>query len=657
MIKPMMKMLPLVAALFLFTHVADAQEKLKVSPLSLAADDVVPTGNDWVSLPDIRAADGSISSFNVLSKGYRGLLQVRGPRDQSLIRPVVIVDGKPASAGPLAWSVIAYWIPVARTTVDGLEIEYTYCAPVGARAAFMHIKVANTRKSSARIQLGADVAWGALERVTYQPAELTGTRRVMNGHWVEESTTFTYHTDDTSFAWAIVHRGMQAERTGTAGTQSVTLRNTETEVAAGGTAEVDIVLAPGLEEMSAAQNAKVLSDRIDRLGAAGVVRDTAKSLMTRAHTTGRDDLDLLMNRNANFTRFYAWGRTLDTEELVGVTSRSPRYYVSAAYWDRDAMLWSFPALMRFDPAMAREALGYALTTQLRNTGTHSRFIDGVVMEDGFQLDQAAAPTIALAAYLRATGDTAFIEDNETAVTKLAAILAHARDAATGLYTSWQDAQDEYRRQPFLTNANVLAWKALGGLAALNSALGRDEEAQKFTAEAAHLKAAILEHLVVEKDGKRMFVAGWDGKTDYLFEDIPPGSLFKLPALGFVSEKDPVFAATVAWLKSPAYAFSYSGTPYGLPGSYRLQFTTAWVLADSLRLDMGREKALAILLHTGWDGGIIAEGIDPVTGIADREGRAFATAAGYVAAAICDVHCIPPHPAEAKAAVDRTALPR
>ena len=115
-----------------------------------------------------------------------------------------------------------------------------------------------------------------------------------------------------------------------------------------------------------------------------------------------------MNRNFLFTELYAWGRTIDTEQLVGVTSRSPRYYVSAAYWDRDAMLWSFPALLDIDPPMARDALEYALTTQLRNTGTHSRFIDGVVLEDGFQLDEAAAPVLALASYVKRTNDTAFL---------------------------------------------------------------------------------------------------------------------------------------------------------------------------------------------------------------------------------------------------------
>ena len=60
------------------------------------------------------------------------------------------------------------------------------------------------------------------------------------------------------------------------------------------------------------------------------------------------------------------------------------------------MLWSFPGLLDVDASLAREALEYALTTQLRNTGIHSRFIDGVVLEDGFRLDEAVAPIIAAA---------------------------------------------------------------------------------------------------------------------------------------------------------------------------------------------------------------------------------------------------------------------
>ena len=613
---------------------------IALSPLALDAHDVVPTGNEWLSMPDIRASDGSIMSFNVLSKGYRGLLQARGPQDRPIVRPVVTVDDREVRLTGLAWSVLAFWMPVARATIDGLEMELTYCAPLGSRAAFLHMKVSNRRSGSTRVQFGAEVAWGALDRVTYYPVELTGTRRVAPGQWVTDATTFAYRTDDTKFAWSVVHRGMQAELEGALEIQTAGLRGSVAEIAPGGTAEADIILSPGLEEMSAPHNAKALAERIDRLGASDVIRKTAARLMKSARSTGRDDLDLLMNRNAMFTRFYAWGRTIDTEEVVGVTSRSPRYYVSAAYWDRDSMVWSFPALLRFDREMAREALAHALGPQLRNTGIHSRFIDGVVLEDGFQLDEAAAPVIALADYFRATGDRAFVAAQTGAIDHLTATIARVRDQKTGLYTSWQDAQDEYRRHPFLTNANVMVWKALGGFASLNTALGREDEAGRLTAEADRLRRAILAHLVVEKDGKRIFAAGWDGEMDYLIEDIPPVSLFKLPALGFVAKDDPVFAETSAWLQSSAYAFSHHGAPYGLPGSYRLPFTTSWVLADHLRLEGCREKALRILTHSTWDGGIVTEGLDPTTGHVNPEGRAFATAAGYVAAAICDVYCTP-----------------
>ena len=113
---------------------------------------------------------------------------------------------------------------------------------------------------------------------------------------------------------------------------------------------------------------------------------------------------------------------------------------------------------------------------------------------------------------------------------------------------------------------------------------------------------------------------------------------KLPALGFISETDPIFARTYNWLHSKDYEYSYSDQPYGLPGSYRLRFTTSWSIADHLSLAAGREQALKILRASNWDGGIITEGVDPTSGLMDQQGRAFATAAGYVAHAICQLAC-------------------
>jgi GH15 family glucan-1,4-alpha-glucosidase len=121
-------------------------------------------------------------------------------------------------------------------------------------------------------------------------------------------------------------------------------------------------------------------------------------------------------------------------------------------------------------------------------------------------------------------------------------------------------------------------------------------------------------------------------------DVPPGSLMKLPYLGFILEDDPLFVRTYDWLHSKNYPFSYFDKPWGLPGSYRLPFTTSWSVADHLRLKRGRGEALKVLTESVWDGGIITEGVKPETGKPDSAGLAFATAAGYIGHAICEQFC-------------------
>jgi hypothetical protein len=116
---------------------------------------------------------------------------------------------------------------------------------------------------------------------------------------------------------------------------------------------------------------------------------------------------------------------------------------------------------------------------------------------------------------------------------------------------------------------------------------------------------------------------------------------KLPSLGFIAEDDPLFRATYDWLHSPNYRYSYSTSRYGLPGSYRLPITTSWMIADELLLKRSHDRAETILLASPWDGGIVSEGIDPETAHMDYAGRAFATAAGYVAHAICATACRKP----------------
>lgn len=620
------------------SHAAGAVRRF---PVVLQPDDVLPTGNQWISLPDIRAVDGALTTFNVISMRNRGLLQVTGQNNGPALEPYFLVDGKPLAFRNPSWELIEYWIPTAHLIIDGMEATLTWCAPPDSRAAFLRMTLTNRGTQPVPVTLGLRGSFGALSRVTYVPVELRGDRVVSSAPWVSPGEAFSFITNDTQFSWAVIHPGSTAE-TSIPPLSSAPAMDAKHEktLAPGESTEALFVLGVGVEEFSAAHAGRALRELLERDGANAIIEQTAAWCRARTRTTGKPDLDMLMNRNYLFTELYAWGKTIDTEQLVGVTSRSPRYYVSAAYWDRDAMLWSFPALLDIDKSMAAQALDYALTTQLRNAGTHSRFIDGIVLEDGFQLDEAVAPILALAAYVKQTGDDDFLRSHRAAMLTLRDRLLSRYDAETGLYSSLQDSQDEFQILPFVTYDNVLSWRALVDLAALFHQLDDSAAADAMTARATALHTAILAHCVSAgapgADGP-IFASATDAKK-YVFTEIPPGSLMKLPTLGFISESDPIFVRTYSWLHSKNYQYSYSDKPYGLPGSYRLPFTTSWSIADHLSLGIGREQALKVLRASGWDGGIITEGVDAQTGRMDQQGRAFATAAGYVAHAICSLAC-------------------
>ncbi len=609
-------------------------------------DDVIATGNEWLALPEIRASDATLLSFNVLSARDRGLLEVRGDAGRPAVEPHFAVDGQAIALHAPTWQLRAHWIPEASETIDGIVYTVTYCAPIGYRAAFIRLSAVNQRATAARLTFGVRSSFGALRRISYQPVTLKGERRVGPAPWVTPGEAFSFVTDDTRFSWALIHPGSVGTTVLPPAVVAPESDATQTQtVAPGAQAEALFVLSVGTEEFSAAHAGRALREALDRSGSEALLARTADWCAARSRRTGRDDLDALMNRNLLFTRLYAWGRTLDSEQLVGVTSRSPRYYVSAAYWDRDAMLWSFPGLLDADPAFAREALTYALTVQRRNTGTHSRFIDGTVLEDGFQLDQAVAPLIAVTRYVTAIGDKAFATEQLGAIRELEARLAERRDPKTGLYESMQDAQDEYQKLPFITYDNVLVWRALTDLGALYHDLGDVKAAARLLLQAKQLRSAILNNSLTGPPAARRFASATDGVT-VEETDIPPGSLMTLPGLGFLPETDSRFMNTYDWLHSSAYPYSYSDKAYGLPGSYRLDFTPVWTLDAELGLNRGRAHALDILLTARWDNGLATEGVDPATAQAHpKAGRAFATAAGQLGHAICQNFCIDgPHAA-------------
>src|SRR5690606_9218551 len=112
-----------------------------------------------------------------------------------------------------------------------------------------------------------------------------------------------------------------------------------------------------------------------------------------------------------FNYFYALGRSIDDDRLVPLTSRSPLHPRPASFNERDALLWSLPALALADPPTAREALLQAYERHSHQPGQGAHYVDGGTLEPGFALDRCVAYLIALDRYVRATDDRTVLDEH------------------------------------------------------------------------------------------------------------------------------------------------------------------------------------------------------------------------------------------------------
>lgn len=360
-------------------------------------------------------------------------------------------------------------------------------------------------------------------------------------------------------------------------------------------------------------------------------------------------LESRLHRNLNFNRYFATGRALDTGRLALVTSRSPAYYVKGAFWARDAFLWSFPALLLSDPAVAREALVAGLTRYVGHGPFHACYLDGRPLYPGFELDELAAPLWGFVHYLETTGDASLWEEPGVAgglrlILRRFRVLAEEgrteakeglepelrplKDGRSLLLPTFLDPSDDPAgAHPYLAYDNLLAWRVLSGFAR-QAERRREwgEERRPATQLAEELRLGLEQHLLCGKEPRRAFALAISDKGGGLvMGDNPAGSLALLTYLGFCDRTDPLFSHTFAGLNFPGNAFYLPG-PFGGRGSRHTPFP--WVIARAADLLTGDPSALSFLLEAPLDDGLACESVDPRTGTA-KTGAAFAAAAGWL----------------------------
>lgn len=498
----------------------------------------IPTGNEYVSLPDLDEKSAALGSFSVLHMAAKGLIELHG-------EPVMEPFFSCGALEDLSWTRRGFWVPEFTARSGELKVSGTLLAPAGERGFIWRLRVENAGSETLSISYGLRGVWRGARLAINESKEIYGVRRVTDSLW-NSGPVFALFAGLPLLAFApMCDREISAIHAETDGSAAYTLERFVT-LAPGQSEECRFYWGLGYEEVAAATSAKEML----RQGWERELDKTLDYLAVRSWHCGIEDIERLYNTNMFFCLFYSAGLTLDTEVRVLVTSRSPRYYVSAAYWDRDSLLWSFPTLLDADSALAREALLYAFGRQARNIGVHSRYIDGSVLEPGFELDELAAPVIALERYVKATGDESVLslECVPSTVNRILRTLEAKRHGEIEFYETFLMPTDDVLTYPYLTYDNVLVWRTLGALARL-----WPHEYGGLAARAERVRSAILAHCTADGAQGKYFVWSTDlaGHSDVY--DEPPGSLLLLPYLGFCACDDPVWLNTVRMIRSRDYA--------------------------------------------------------------------------------------------------------
>lgn len=577
----------------------------------------LPTGSEQVSLPRVNEINAGVEDLTFLHMASRGLIDLRGGQLEPLMRPFVAQQGVEAELGGFEWSRLGYWYPRFAARAGALGLEGVILTPVGERGFGYRLRLTNNGAETVETAFGLRGQTGSAWHCVNVDKPIEGALNCYVSGW-SGLPVFEQMCGVPLFALAPICEGECRAEFESAGEGWLWRLDRTVRLAPGESAEFTAWWGLGLEEVSAVTSARELQRR----GWDWELRRSLAWLAQRSLDLGDEALTRLYNTNLFFCIFFSTGRTLDTEELVLVTSRSPRYYVSAAYWDRDSLLWSFPAVLDADAALAREMLGYVFGRQRRNIGVHSRFIDGTVVEPGFELDELMAPVLALERYVDATGDRSVLADPDVlrGIDGILKKLDAERAEDCELYETFLQPTDDERVYPYITYDNVLVWRAL-------RALGRLFERPELTERAERVRRAIYDNCIF--DGAFAWSVDLAGGHDVY--DEPPGSLLLLPYYGFCAWDDPVYLKTAEMIRSPDYTYSFAGCEIAEIGCPHAPHP--WLLSIGNSLLCGRSgEALEHLRRTRLDNGIACESVDEHTGECTT-GEAFATCAGFICHAL------------------------
>lgn len=586
----------------------------------------LPTGNEYVALPMVRP-DGRIENLNVLSMQARGLLEFAG---DPLVAPRIGVQGQPLDVHTAALPMGGILLPPMLGERGGVRGRILIFAPPGYRGFIVLLEATNGASEPREVTLEVGVHWAEFNRVILSRRETGGHRHLAWDTWTR-SLVMEITTPVGGAALAVASTEALDDQTLDANGCRARLGKAF-RLLPGKTETLALYFAVAQERDSACAATMDLR----RHGWRRLLAESDKWLNAhRPKGLPDDELGNLAARNLMFNQFFATGRTIDTDELGLVTSRSPLYPFGAAFRARDAFLWSSPGLVLTDAELAREALVTAFERYLGKpgAGAQAQYIDGAALYPGFELNQLAAFLIALENYTRTTEDLSVLGEPaiERGLKRFPSLLVPHKHPHIDLHETFLLSTDDPAPMPYVTYDNVLTWKALTFLAELDIEQGHKAEGAALALFAGDVREAITQHCVVYGSAGKQFAGAADLNDHHVLSDEPTGSLALLPHYGFCMPDNTFYRNTWRWIDS-------TDNPHMGPAG-RFQTTScahapySWTLSLANMLLSGRGKRAAEILRAApLDGGLACETFDAETGL-PKTGRHAASCAGFLGYAI------------------------
>ncbi len=583
------------------------QNRILTIPIELDKNEqILYAGNHYLSLPIINPKNGTIKNINVVSYSNKALIELQGA--EYLLRPRFFKKGQEFKIKRTKFSQVQYYIPCIEFYLDR---NIKVIAKIYADLKEKGLIYALESSEQIEVDLCLDVQYVSLLRFNSHPMEVK--KFITLDRWLE-CPVFNIVGAGISISLAL------------GGEEGFTYVKQEKKLS--GYLKVKNQNCFYLSVNYDADGAATTLIHLKRKGYKQIYQELVNWLKEKTITYPQDkQLEVRLNQNLFFNYFYSIAKDLESDRYLALTSRSPRYYVSGAFWERDIFLWSLPAIKLIDSYLYRHLLREMILLHSKNPGEHAHYIDGTVLYPGFELDGAASYFI----YINDLG-----EDGCSDLSLIKALeqvqerIEKEYDSSTGLYRTFLLPSDDPAVYSLVTIDNIILWKGLHNLKDFYRKRKEIKKANLLQEKIENISRGVQRFLIREIEGKAMFLWSADGKGNFRLYNDPPGSLGLLVFYGWVKPDDLIFKNTIDYYYSTQYPYYQGGAKIKeLACDHHPHTPSGLGLCGSLLNPLRREKALFYLKEADMDHGLLSESFDGKTGKA-KTGVGFATGAGYLA---------------------------